>query len=141
MMNFIRKLTPNRRMSACIVPYDIKNIPTPNLDVDNMNYFGLIKNLPHYINKHNQVYCRHDNGEIYEYVADWCNERERLTTEKIYMKEIYKTYLFNEKYFFYDIDFYDAYHYLDYKKIVIPVGFWDNNQKKILFNYNVFRKI
>ena len=57
------------------------------------------------------------------------------------MKEIYKTYLFNEKYFFYDIDFYDAYHYLDYKKIVIPVGFWDNSQKKILFNYNVFQKI
>ena len=141
MMNYVRKLIPNRHLSAYIVPYDIKDIPNPKIDTDNMIYFGLIKKLPHYINKYNQVYCRHDNGEIFEYVADWCDERKKLTTEKIYTKEIYKSYLFNQKYFFYDEDYYDAYHYLNCKKIVIHVGFWDSNQKKILFNYNIFRKI
>ena len=140
-MNIIRKLTPKRNISACVVPYDVKRMPLPNIDNSNMNYFGLIKKLPHYINKHNQVYCRHDNDEIYEYVADWCDERQRLTTEKIYTKEIYETHLFNEKHFFYDTDFYDAYHYLDCKKIVIPVGFWDSNKKQIIFKYNVFQKI
>lgn len=140
-MNFITKFVRKRNFSACIVPYDIKDIPSPNIDIDNMNYFGLIKKLPHYINKYNQVYCRHDNGEIYEYVADWCNERKKLTTESMYTKEIYQSYLFNQKYFFYDEDYYDAYHYLDCRKIVIPVGFWDINKKEIEFNYNVFQMI
>ncbi len=142
-MNSFKKIIPKRQLSACIHPYqnNINNIPVPYMNADNMNYFGLIKKLPHYINKYNQIYCRHDNGEIYEYVADWCNERKKLTTEKIYTKEIYKSYLFNNKYFFYDEDFYDAYHYLDCKKIVIPVGFWDISKKQIEFNYNIFQKI
>ena len=139
-MNSLKKIIPKRQLSACIHPYEIKikNIPVPYMNIDNMDYFGLIKKLPHYINKYNQVYCKHDNGEIYEYIADWCNQRKILTTEKTYKKEIYKSYVLNNKSFFYDEDFYDAYHYLDCKKIVVPVGFWDNKRREIIFNYNVY---
>ena len=98
-----------------------------NIMEDKFQFLGLIKNLPHYINSKNEVYCNFDNNIAFEHVADWIEHDKMLWTDN---PIIYKLHIHQGIKFFYDVDFLDAYSYCYNKNIVIPIGMWNKKKQK-----------
>ena len=125
----------HRPLSALTLEY---NTPPPNFTMlnimeDKFQYLGLIKNMPHFLNNKNEVYCRFDDEIEYEHVADWNDEYKMLWTEN---PIIYKLHIHKNIKYFYDVEFCDAYTYCYKKHIVIPIGTWNKMEKKINFYKN-----
>lgn len=82
-------------------------------------FLGIIKNQPHYRNMFDEVYTYH-KGEGLEYVADWLDEYKMLWTE---YPVLYRLTTINQKDYFYDVEFKDAYKYDSTHDLVIPQGY------------------
>ena len=89
---------------------------------DRLTYLGLVKNKPHYMNQHNEVYTS-DNGGGLIYAADWLEKYKMLWTDQ---PVIYRLKTLKAVDFFYDVDYKDAYYYNPITKLVQPIGYYDN---------------
>ena len=85
----------------------------------NYKFLGIIKNQPHYRNCFDEVYMYH-KGEGLEYVADWLHDYKMIWTEH---PILYRLTTINQKDYFYDVEFKDAYKYDYTNDLVIPQGY------------------
>lgn len=99
-----------------------KTIAIPRTFNSEYRYLGWIKNQPHYVNKHNEVYL-HNIGENLEYTADWLDDYKMLWT---YDPILYRLVTINSQDYFYDVEFLDAYKYDSETNLVIPQGTINN---------------
>ena len=89
--------------------------------------------MPHYVNSENEVYVNILENNTVEYVADWWDKKKMLWTT---YPQNYRSIIQDEKRFFYDVNFKDAYKY-DYKdNIVRYVGNYNIELQKIIFIQN-----
>ena len=51
-----------------------------NIMEDKFQFLGIIKNLPHFVNSNNEVYCKFNNNIAFEHVADWIEQDKMLWT-------------------------------------------------------------
>tara|TARA_B110000467_G_C18287619_1_gene462677 strand:- start:424 stop:723 length:300 start_codon:yes stop_codon:yes gene_type:complete len=90
---------------------------------------GLVKDKPHYVNQHNEVYSRTGGGSAMNYEAHWLDDYKMLWTD---YPLTYRLVTFKEMDYFYDVDHTDAYYYDKDMELVVPVGFYD--KKNHTFN-------
>ena len=108
----------NQVMRSTIKHNNIQHIMPMFQASGSLSYLGMIKNKPHYLNDGDEVYAQESCGNL-EYVADWlCSYKMLWTSEPI----IYRLITINDKNYFYDVDFLDAYRYNKHDKIVYYVG-------------------
>lgn len=89
---------------------------------DRLTYLGLVKNKPHYMNEHNEVYTSDNDGGLI-YVAHWLEKYKMLWTDQ---PVIYRLKTLKAVDFFYDVDYKDAYYYNSNTNLIQPIGYYHN---------------